>query len=79
MPFLEGVSYNIISLEDAMELEKIFLRKKSRMASTTQARRKHRVKMFSILLFSGIVGVLSRGILWVYLPTFTRKIYLRKT
>jgi len=39
-PFLQGISYNSVPLEDAWELEKSFLRRKFGRPSTTKARKK---------------------------------------
>ena len=74
-PFLEGISYGSIDLEDAWELEKEFPEDEIWKAINDLGKEKApRPDGFNIAFFS-IVGTLSRGILWAYLQTFARKVF----
>jgi len=59
-PFLEGIFYSSISLDDAMELEKDFFDKEVWKAVNDLGKKKVPGQMVSILPFFSIAGVLSR-------------------
>jgi len=69
-PFLEGISYSSINLEDARELEKEFCKeevwKTINNLSKEKAPGPDGFNIFNITFFS-IAGTLSREKLWAYL------------
>ena len=76
-PFLEGISYSAISLEDAEELEKEFFEEEVWKAIDLGKEKAPEPDGFNIIFFS-IAGILSRAKLWAYSLTFTRAVLLRK-